>query len=273
MADLIKIAEAKISNINKLTIIAGLNVLEDHQQTVEVAEKLKKIIESQGNAFIFKASFDKANRSSVDSYRGPGLEKGLEIFKELKKNGYQLITDIHEISQVEKISEVIDIIQIPAFLCRQTDLIKEACRASKPLNIKKGQFLSPDQMKNIIEKCNNFGNDQVMLCERGTSFGYDNLIVDMLGMSKLKSFNCPVVFDVTHSLQLPGKGKIAAGGRGDQAEDLAKAGVSLGIAGLFIEVHPNPKKALCDGPSATPLNEFESLLEKVNAVDQAVKGL
>ena len=273
MADLIKIAEAKISNINKLTIIAGLNVLEDHQQTVEVAEKLKKIIESQGNAFIFKASFDKANRSSVDSYRGPGLEKGLEIFKELKKSGYQLITDIHEISQVEKISEVIDIIQIPAFLCRQTDLIKEACRASKPLNIKKGQFLSPDQMKNIIEKCNNFGNDQVMLCERGTSFGYDNLIVDMLGMSKLKSFNCPVVFDVTHSLQLPGQGKIAAGGRGDQAEDLAKAGVSLGIAGLFIEVHPNPKKALCDGPSATPLNEFESLLEKVNAVDQAVKGL
>ena len=273
MTDLIEIVETKISNSNKLTIIAGLNVLEDDQQTVEVAEKLKKIIESQGNPFIFKASFDKANRSSVDSYRGPGLEKGLEIFKELKKSGYQLITDIHEISQVEKISEVIDIIQIPAFLCRQTDLIKEACQAGKPLNIKKGQFLSPDQMKNIIEKCNNFGNDQVMLCERGTSFGYDNLIVDMLGMSKLKSFNCPVVFDVTHSLQLPGQGKTAAGGRGEQAEDLAKAGVSLGIAGLFIEVHPNPEQALCDGPSATPLHEFESLLEKVNAVDQAVKGL
>ena len=149
MTDLIGIAETKISNSNKLTIIAGLNVLEDDQQTVEVAGKLKKIIESQGNPFIFKASFDKANRSSVDSYRGPGLEKGLEIFKELKKSGYQLITDIHEISQVEKISEVIDIIQIPAFLCRQTDLIKEACQAGRPLNIKKGQFLSPDQMKNI----------------------------------------------------------------------------------------------------------------------------
>ena len=158
-------------------------------------------------------------------------------------------------------------------MCRQTDLIKEACRAGKPLNIKKGQFLSPDQMKNIIEKCNNFGNDQVMLCERGTSFGYNNLIVDMLGISKMKSFNCPVVFDVTHSLQLPGQGKKAAGGRGDKAEDLAKAGVSIGIAGLFVEVHPNPKEALCDGPSATPLHEFESLLEKVNAVDQAVKAI
>ena len=271
MTDLIEIASTKISNSKKLIIIAGLNVLEDDQQTFEVAEKLKKITESQGNSFIFKASFDKANRSSVDSYRGPGLEKGLEIFKELKRSGYHLITDIHEISQVEQISEVVDIIQIPAFLCRQTDLIKEACRAGKPLNIKKGQFLSPDQMKNVIEKCNNFGNDQVMLCERGTSFGYDNLIVDMLGMSKLKSLNCPIVFDVTHSLQLPGQGKTIAGGRGDQAEDLAKAGVSLGIAGLFIEVHPDPEKALCDGPSATPLHQFDSLLEKVNAVDKAVK--
>lgn len=272
MSNSIEIAETKISNSEKLTLIAGLNVLENEQHTFEVAEKLKNIIEPQGNGFIFKASFDKANRSSIDSYRGPGLEKGIEIFKGLKKSGYKLITDIHEISQIEKIAEVVDIIQIPAFLCRQTDLIKEACRAGKPLNIKKGQFLSPDQMKNIIEKCNNFGNDQVMLCERGTSFGYNNLIVDMLGISKMKSFNCPVVFDVTHSLQLPGQGKKAAGGRGDKAEDLAKAGVSIGIAGLFIEVHPNPKEALCDGPSATPLHEFESLLEKVNAVDQAVKG-
>ena len=272
MSDLVKIAKTEISNSNKLCVIAGLNVLEDDQLTFEVAEKLKKITEAQGNSFIFKASFDKANRSSVDSYRGPGLEKGLEIFRELKNSEYQLITDIHEISQVGRISEVVDIIQIPAFLCRQTDLIKEACQSGKPLNIKKGQFLSPDQMKNIIEKCSNFGNDQIMLCERGTSFGYDNLVVDMLGMSKLKTFNCPIIFDVTHSLQLPGQGKTAAGGRGDQAEDLAKAGVSLGIAGLFIEVHPDPKEALCDGPSATPLDQFETLLTKVNAVDQAVKG-
>ena len=272
MSDLVKIAKIEISNSNKLCVIAGLNVLEDDQLTFEVAERLKKITEAQGNSFIFKASFDKANRSSVDSYRGPGLEKGLEIFRELKKSDYQLITDIHEISQVEQISEVVDIIQIPAFLCRQTDLIKEACQSRKPLNIKKGQFLSPDQMKNIIEKCSNFGNDQIMLCERGTSFGYDNLVVDMLGMSKLKTFNCPIIFDVTHSLQLPGQGKTAAGGRGDQAEDLAKAGVSLGIAGLFIEVHPDPKEALCDGPSATPLDQFETLLTKVNSIDQAVKG-
>ncbi len=272
MTKSIKLSNIEISNSKKLSLIAGLNVLEDDQQTFEVAEKLKNIIESQGNAFIFKASFDKANRSSIDSYRGPGLDKGLETFKELKKNGYKLITDVHEINQVEKISEVVDIIQIPAFLCRQTDLIKEACQVGKPLNIKKGQFLSPDQMKNIIDKCNSFGNDQIMLCERGTSFGYDNLVVDMLGMSKLKSFHHPIIFDVTHSLQLPGKGGTSASGRGEQAEDLAKSGVSLGIAGLFIEVHPNPKKALCDGPSATPLDQFERLLQKVNAVDEAVKN-
>ena len=267
-----KINNTPIANDERLTIFGGVNVIESDDLLFHVAEKFKSAAEKYKFNYVFKASFDKANRSSVDSYRGPGLEKGLEIFRELKKSDYQLITDIHEISQVEQISEVVDIIQIPAFLCRQTDLIKEACQSGKPLNIKKGQFLSPDQMKNIIEKCSNFGNDEVMLCERGTSFGYDNLVVDMLGMSKLKTFNCPIIFDVTHSLQLPGQGKTAAGGRGDQAEDLAKAGVSLGIAGLFIEVHPNPKEALCDGPSATPLDQFETLLSKVNTVDQAVKG-
>ena len=267
-----KLRNFEIGNNKPLTLMGGMNVLESRDLAMQVAEDFKKVTDKLNINYIFKASFDKANRSSVDSYRGPGLEKGLEIFRELKKSDYQLITDIHEISQVEQISEVVDIIQIPAFLCRQTDLIKEACQSRKPLNIKKGQFLSPDQMKNIIEKCSNFGNDQIMLCERGTSFGYDNLVVDMLGMSKLKTFNCPIIFDVTHSLQLPGQGKTAAGGRGDQAEDLAKAGVSLGIAGLFIEVHPDPKEALCDGPSATPLDQFETLLTKVNAVDQAVKG-
>ena len=268
----IKVGNLEVGNDKPFVLIAGLNVLEDDETIKDVIEECIRLTKKYDIPYIFKASYDKANRSSIDSYRGPGLEKGIEIFRALKKSGYKLITDIHEISQIEKIAEVVDIIQIPAFLCRQTDLIKEACRAGKPLNIKKGQFLSPDQMKNIIEKCNNFGNDQVMLCERGTSFGYNNLIVDMLGISKMKSFNCPVLFDVTHSLQLPGQGKKAAGGRGDKAEDLAKAGVSIGIAGLFIEVHPNPKEALCDGPSATPLHEFESLLEKVNAVDQAVKG-
>lgn len=271
MTQKIKVSNFEISNSNKLTIIAGLNVLENDELTFKVANELKAIVESKGNPFIFKASFDKANRSSVDSYRGPGLDEGLRTFSELRRLGHTLITDVHEINQVKKIADVVDIIQIPAFLCRQTDLIKEACETGKPINVKKGQFLSPNQMKNIITKCNSFGNNQILLCERGTSFGYDNLVVDMLGISKLKTFKSPVIFDVTHSLQLPGQGQTAAGGRADQAVDLAKAGVALGIAGVFIEVHPDPKNALCDGPSATSLDKFENLLDEVNKVDNAVK--
>ena len=192
--------------------------------------------------------------------------------RELKKSDFQLITDIHEISQVEQISEVVDIIQIPAFLCRQTDLIKESCQAGKPLNIKKGQFLSPDQMKNIIEKCVNFGNDQVMLCERGTSFGYDNLVVDMLGMSKLKTFKCPIIFDVTHSLQLPGGLGSATGGRREYVLSLAKAGISQSIAGLFLEAHPDPDKAKCDGPCALPISVLDEFLKQVKDLDDFIKG-
>jgi 2-dehydro-3-deoxyphosphooctonate aldolase (KDO 8-P synthase) len=271
MTQKIKVSNFEISNSNKLTIIAGLNVLENDELTFKVANELKAIVESKGNPFIFKASFDKANRSSVDSYRGPGLDEGLKTFSELRRLGHTLITDVHEINQVNKIADVVDVIQIPAFLCRQTDLIKEVCETGKPINVKKGQFLSPNQMKNIITKCNSFGNNQILLCERGTSFGYDNLVVDMLGISKLKTFKSPVIFDVTHSLQLPGQGQTAAGGRADQAVDLAKAGVALGIAGVFIEVHPDPKNALCDGPSATSLDKFENLLDEVNKVDNAVK--
>ena len=271
MTQEIKVSDFEISNSKKLTVIAGLNVLENDELTFKVADKLKAIVESKGNPFIFKASFDKANRSSVDSYRGPGLDEGLRTFSELKRLGYNLITDVHEINQVKKIADVVDIIQIPAFLCRQTDLIKEVCETGKPINVKKGQFLSPNQMENIISKCNSFGNNQILLCERGTSFGYDNLVVDMLGISKLKTFKSPVIFDVTHSLQLPGQGQTAAGGRAEQAVDLAKAGVALGIAGVFIEVHPDPKNALCDGPSATSLDKFENLLDEVNKVDNAVK--
>jgi 2-dehydro-3-deoxyphosphooctonate aldolase (KDO 8-P synthase) len=271
MTQKIKVSNFEISNSNKLTIIAGLNVLENDELTFKVANELKAIVESKGNPFIFKASFDKANRSSVDSYRGPGLDEGLKTFSELRRLGHTLITDVHEINQVNKIADVVDVIQIPAFLCRQTDLIKEVCETGKPINVKKGQFLSPNQMENIISKCDSFGNNQILLCERGTSFGYDNLVVDMLGISKLKTFKSPIIFDVTHSLQLPGQGQTAAGGRADQAVDLAKAGVALGIAGVFIEVHPDPKNALCDGPSATSLDKFENLLDEVNKVDNAVK--
>ena len=271
MTQKIKVSDFEISNSKKLTVIAGLNVLENDELTFKVADELKAIVESKGNPFIFKASFDKANRSSVDSYRGPGLDEGLRTFSELRRLGHTLITDVHEINQVKKIADVVDIIQIPAFLCRQTDLIKEVCETGKPINVKKGQFLSPNQMKNIISKCDSFGNNQILLCERGTSFGYDNLVVDMLGISKLKTFKSPVIFDVTHSLQLPGQGQTAAGGRAEQAVDLAKAGVALGIAGIFIEVHPDPKNALCDGPSATSLDKFENLLDEVNKVDNAVK--
>ena len=269
----IKIKEINLSNNSPMTIIAGLNVLEDEDMALDVAEKLKEITTKHNIPFVFKASFDKANRSSIDSYRGPGLEVGKKIFESIKKNiSVPIITDIHEEGQIEEISQVVDILQIPAFLCRQTDLISAACKTQLPLNIKKGQFLSPYQMKNIIEKCNSFGNNNIILCERGSSFGYDNLIVDFLGISEQKAFNYPIILDVTHSLQLPGGQGNSAGGRSHQAEDLARAAIALKISGLFIEVHPNPDKALCDGPSATKLEDFEDMITKIKKIDDLVKS-
>ncbi|MEC7890877.1 MAG: 3-deoxy-8-phosphooctulonate synthase [Pseudomonadota bacterium] len=269
----IKIKEINLSNNSPMTIIAGLNVLEDEDMALDVAEKLKEITTKHNIPFVFKASFDKANRSSIDSYRGPGIEVGKKIFESIKKNiSVPIITDIHEEGQIEEISQVVDILQIPAFLCRQTDLISAACKTQLPLNIKKGQFLSPYQMKNIIEKCNSFGNDNIILCERGSSFGYDNLIVDFLGISEQKAFNYPIILDVTHSLQLPGGQGNSAGGRSHQAEDLARAAIALKISGLFIEVHPNPNKALCDGPSATKLEDFEDMITKIKKIDDLVKS-
>ena len=269
----IKIKEINLSNNSPMTIIAGLNVLEDEDMALDVAEKLKEITTKHNIPFVFKASFDKANRSSIDSYRGPGLEAGKKIFESIKKNiSVPIITDIHEEGQIEEISQVVDILQIPAFLCRQTDLISAACKTQLPLNIKKGQFLSPYQMKNIIEKCNSFGNDNIILCERGSSFGYDNLIVDFLGISEQKAFNYPIILDVTHSLQLPGGQGNSAGGRSHQAEDLARAAIALKISGLFIQVHPNPDKALCDGPSATKLEDFEDMIIKIKKIDDLVKS-
>ena len=269
----IKIKEINLSNNSPMTIIAGLNVLEYEDMALDVAEKLKEITTKHNIPFVFKASFDKANRSSIDSYRGPGIEVGKKIFESIKKNiNVPIITDIHEEGQIEEISQVVDILQIPAFLCRQTDLISAACKTQLPLNIKKGQFLSPYQMKNIIEKCNSFGNDNIILCERGSSFGYDNLIVDFLGISEQKAFNYPIILDVTHSLQLPGGQGNSAGGRSHQAEDLARAAIALKISGLFIEVHPNPDKALCDGPSATKLEDFEDMIIKIKKIDDLVKS-
>ena len=269
----IKVKEISISNNSPMTIIAGLNVLEDENMALKVAEQLKEIAIKHNIPFIFKASFDKANRSSIESYRGPGLKSGIKIFKSIKKHlDLPIITDIHEKGQIEEIAQVVDILQIPAFLCRQTDLISAACKTQLPLNIKKGQFLSPYQMENIIDKCYSFGNDNIILCERGSSFGYDNLIVDFLGISEQKTFNFPIILDVTHSLQLPGGQGNSAGGRSHQAEDLARAAIALKISGLFIEVHPNPDEALCDGPSATRLEDFEDMIVKVKLIDDLVKS-
>ena len=269
----IKVKEISISNNSPMIIIAGLNVLEDENMALKVAEQLKEIAIKHNIPFIFKASFDKANRSSIESYRGPGLKNGIKIFKSIKKHfDLPIITDIHEKDQIEEIAQVVDILQIPAFLCRQTDLISAACKTQLPLNIKKGQFLSPYQMKNIIDKCNSFGNENIILCERGSSFGYDNLIVDFLGISEQKTFNFPVILDVTHSLQLPGGHGNSSGGRSHQAEDLARAAIALKISGLFIEVHPNPNEALCDGPSATRLEDFEDMIVKVKLIDDLVKS-
>ena len=269
----IKVKEISISNNSPMIIIAGLNVLEDENMALKVAEQLKEITIKHNIPFIFKASFDKANRSSIESYRGPGLKSGIKIFKSIKKHfDLPIITDIHEKGQIEEIAKVVDILQIPAFLCRQTDLISAACKTQLPINIKKGQFLSPYQMKNIIDKCNSFGNDNIILCERGSSFGYDNLIVDFLGISEQKTFNFPIILDVTHSLQIPGGQGNSAGGRSHQAEDLARAAIALKLSGLFIEVHPNPEEALCDGPSATRLEDFEDMIVKVKLIDDLVKS-
>jgi len=273
MSKIINIGNISLSNSSQICVIAGLNVLENLEMTIDVASYLQKTTKDLGIPFIFKASFDKANRSSVESYRGPGLAEGIKMFEEVKKSlNVPIITDIHEISQIEKIAEVVDVIQIPAFLCRQTDLIEAACKSNLPLNIKKGQFLSPGQMSNIIEKCSYFGNDNIMLCERGSSFGYNNLIVDFLGVSELKETQNPVILDVTHSLQLPGGQGSSAGGRSNQALDLALCASAIGLAGIFLEVHPNPENALCDGPSATRLDEIDNILSKVKALDGIVKS-
>lgn len=253
-------------------LIGGMNVIESEDLVMEVAAKFVEITAQFNIPYVFKASFDKANRSSINSFRGPGLEKGLEVLAEVKRRfGVPVLTDVHEPWQAAPAADVADVLQLPAFLARQTDLVVAIAKTGAAINIKKPQFLAPHEMRHIINKCLDAGNEKVILCERGTSFGYNNLVVDMLGMDMMKSM-APVVFDATHALQEPGGRSDSAGGRRAQAAALARSGIALGIAGLFLESHPDPDHALCDGPSALPLNALQSYLEQMLAVDRLVKS-
>lgn len=272
---MIQIQQIEISNNKPFTLFGGINVLEDLDSTLKAAEHYVRITEKLGIPYVFKASFDKANRSSIHSFRGVGLEQGIQIFKAIKQEfGVPIITDVHEPYQCEPIAEVADVLQLPAFLARQTDLVCAMAKTNRVINIKKPQFLSPHQTSNIVEKFKESGNEKVILCERGTQFGYDNLVVDMLGFGVMKKINnnLPIIFDVTHSLQQRESGAAASGGRRSQVLDLALAGMATGLAGLFLESHPNPDQAKCDGPSALPLHTLEDFLIRVKAIDETVKS-
>ncbi|MCK7543289.1 3-deoxy-8-phosphooctulonate synthase [Marinobacter bryozoorum] len=269
----LNVADLTIANEQPFVLFGGMNVLESRELAFEVADAYVDITRRLGIPYVFKASFDKANRSSINSFRGPGLEAGLQLLADIKdKYGVPVISDVHETWQAEPAAEVCDIIQLPAFLSRQTDLVVAMARTGAVINIKKAQFLAPREMAHIIRKCEEAGNDRVILCERGTSFGYNNLVVDMLGFRQMKDLGVPVFFDVTHALQMPGGRADSAGGRRAQVGDLALAGMSQGLAGLFLEAHPDPDKALCDGPCALRLNQLEPFLGQVKAVDDLVKG-
>ncbi len=265
----------KIANDRPLTVIGGLNVLEDLALARQTCESFMEVCSQLHLPYIFKASFDKANRSSLYSYRGPGLEKGMEIFDALKQEyGVSIITDVHEPYQCDLVAPHVDVLQLPAFLARQTDLVHAMGLTGKPINVKKPQFMSPGQVGNILEKFRESGDEQIMLCERGSQFGYDNLVVDMLGFGVMKkvSGNAPIIFDVTHSLQCRAPDAKASGGRRSQVLDLAKAGVALKIAGIFLETHPDPDKALCDGPSALPLKLLQPFLKQLKDLDDLIKA-
>ena len=253
--------------------VGGLNVLESESVALQVAETFRSITDKLRIPYIFKASFDKANRSSIDSFRGPGLDEGLQILEKIKSEfDVPILTDIHEPYQAAPAADVADVLQLPAFLSRQTDLIVAAAKTGAAINIKKAQFLAPEEMSNILQKCESSGNDRLILCERGTSFGYNNLVVDMLGFSVMKSFGYPVLFDVTHALQRPGGMGDAAAGRRESVRELALAGMSQKIAGLFLEAHPEPEQALCDGPCALRLNQLEPFLQQMKDMDDLVKS-
>lgn len=263
----------EFGNQRPFALMGGMNVLESRDLAMQIAEHYVTVCAELGIPYIFKGSFDKANRSSINSYRGPGMEEGLRIFEEIRKTfKVPVITDVHEPHQAAPVAEVVDIIQLPAFLSRQTDLVTAMAQTGKPINIKKAQFLAPREMSHIAKKCQEAGNSEIILCERGSSFGYNNLVVDMLGMDIMKSTGFPVVFDVTHALQKPGGLAEAAGGRRDQIVTLARAGMAVGLAGLFLEAHPDPEQAKCDGPCALRLSQLKPFLQQVKALDELVKS-
>nr|WP_199181092.1 3-deoxy-8-phosphooctulonate synthase [Chromobacterium alticapitis] len=264
-----------VGNAVPFTLFGGINVLESRDLALRAAEEYVRVTQKLGIPYVFKGSFDKANRSSIHSYRGPGLEEGMKILQAVKDAfGVPVITDVHEPWQAAPVAEVADVVQLPAFLARQTDLVEALAKTGRAVNIKKPQFMSPAQIQNVVEKFVEAGNEQLILCDRGTCLGYDNLVVDMLGFGVMKkvSGNRPVIFDVTHALQQRESGAAASGGRRSQVVDLARAGMAIGIAGLFLEAHPNPAEAKCDGPSALPLAQLEPFLAQIKAIDDLVKS-
>ena len=270
----IRVASISMANHLPFVLFGGMNVLESEAMAIEIAGHYVEVCTEFNIPYIFKGSFDKANRSSMYSFRGPGLDKGLKILAAVKDQyDVPVITDLHEPAQATEVAAVADVIQLPAFLSRQTDLVVAMAKTGAAINIKKAQFLAPLEMQHILTKCQEAGNDQLMLCERGSSFGYNNLVVDMLSFGIMKSLSYPVIFDVTHALQMPGGRSDSAGGRRQQVVQLGKAGMSQGLAGLFLEAHPDPDKALCDGPCALPLKQLKPFLEQMQAVDNLVKRL
>lgn len=269
----IALHDFQIGNELPFVLFGGMNVLESKDLAFEIAETYVDICKRLNIPYVFKASFDKANRSSLNSYRGPGLEQGVAWLAEIKaKFNVPIITDVHEPYQAEIVAEVADIIQLPAFLSRQTDLVDAMAKTNAIINIKKAQFLAPHEMRHIIYKCLEAGNDRLILCERGSAFGYNNLVVDMLGFDSMKQMNVPVFFDVTHALQSPGGRSDSAGGRRAQISTLARAGMATGLAGLFLEAHPDPDNAKCDGPCALRLSQLEPFLMQIKQLDDLVKG-
>jgi 2-dehydro-3-deoxyphosphooctonate aldolase (KDO 8-P synthase) len=270
--EVIKVGDVQVGNHLPFVLFGGMNVLESRDMAMRVAEHYVEVTQRLGIPYVFKASFDKANRSSIHSYRGPGLDKGLEIFAEIKRTfNVPVITDVHEPHQAVPVAEVADILQLPAFLARQTDLVVAMAKTGAVINVKKPQFLAPHEMRHILKKFAEADNHKVILCERGSCFGYNNLVVDMLGMDEMRQM-APVMFDATHALQRPGGRADSADGRRAQAAVLARSGMALGLAGLFIEAHPDPDQAKCDGPCALPLSKLEPYLQQMQAVDELVKG-
>ncbi|CUX96695.1 3-deoxy-8-phosphooctulonate synthase [Candidatus Doolittlea endobia] len=271
----VNIDKIEVANHLAFVLFGGMNVLESRDLAMRICEHYVSVTEKLSIPYVFKASFDKANRSSLHSYRGPGLEEGLKIFAELKAQfGVKIVTDVHEASQAHIVADIVNVIQLPAFLARQTDLVEAMARTGAVINVKKPQFISPGQVGNIVDKFRAAGNHQVILCDRGSNFGYDNLVVDMLGFNVMKqvSGGCPVIFDVTHALQTRDSFSTVSGGRRAQVSALARAAMAVGIAGLFIEAHPDPANAKCDGPSALPLAKLEPLLRQLKAIDDLVKS-